>query len=241
MSITLSSRLRLLRITLAAALLLLMGCGRFTGKDAGNQRYGREDSTLTTAPDSTATPGTTPAQDAAPEAARRTSTTRSLCLGPNRPGPSNVESRVDPSGLRLTLTVADKLCFAADEDITMQLDVANVASTTRYIDSNQIDRFLMEPVLGTGSGTSWRDRDCAGTATGATDVAVSLEPGTSHRIFQLQYPGPAGRSERCRHSHGQFDVHALLRVCPAETVHDGACDPDRTLIVSSAPIRIVIA
>jgi hypothetical protein len=148
---------------------------------------------------------------------------------------------VDPSGLRLTLTVADKLCFAADEDVTLQLDVANVASTTRYIDSNQIDRFLMEPVPGTGSGTSWRDRDCAGTATGAADVAVSLEPGTSHRIFQLQYPGPAGRAERCRHSHGQFDVRALLRVCPVETVHDGACDPDRTVIVSSAPIRIVIA
>ena len=115
-----------------------------------------------------------------------------MCLGPNRPGPSNVESRLDASGLRVAVTVADRLCFAHADDITLELRAQNTTSEVIHFDSAPQGHFRIEPA---GGGTpAWVDSDCSARSRVPGDeaphVAAEVQPGETVTIAQTVYPGP---------------------------------------------------
>jgi hypothetical protein len=237
---------------IVAATLVLSACGSGShgpvsvGSDVHLPSVTVAASVSSTASPATPTTAPTTTWPASPGASSpvRSTVPRDVCLGPDRPGPSNVETRTDPSGWRLTLTVADRLCFTRRDSIVLQIDIANAGRQPLQYDSGQIHYFSIVPVGGT-PGAGWQDTDCTSRRPeiGAPpSPPLTIAPGDSTTLTQGKYPSsdPGSAGERCRHLAGTYDVYGIVRWCPPGSTAKGSCDNKLSRDVLSAPIRIRI-
>ena len=158
----------------------------------------------------------------------------------------------EESGLRLILVVADKLVFAADEPILLELVVENTASAVRYVDSTQkrVVALFAEDDLTTPAWTNGpcRSADVEEVETGA----LALEPGEQVRYVH-RYPygdadtGASGEHSDCRVPPGPYVAAGRIEWCPEESLRPRTrpgdrpiCDEGRTVAVNSAPLRLTI-
>jgi hypothetical protein len=232
--------------------LLGSGCGRYvaaskvrhtTATTAEENAVGERVVIPTTAPVATVSAPVATAASAVVHSPtpvhRAANAPRDFCSGPNRRDPVNVEHR-DASGLRLTLTVGDKLCFAPNEAASFELDVENISRHIIEYDTSQLSHFVMRPV---GRGVIWRDHSCgqfddaAHSGRPATGP-FALEPGERVQ-FVVDYPGDDDAKARCGGQVGEQDVFGFLFVCPESPDHND-CAVERRQAVYTPGIRIRI-
>ena len=242
------------RLAAVAALLALAGACSNGSKPEGasERRYGSGDATALDTPETTVTTvaAPPPASDA-PATAQAAAPTTAAAPTPASPPPpgegkvvvANRTERLDANGLELVLVVANKVRFASDEDITMELSFVNRGNEPLY-------RYAAQEVFFeiVGPAGTWTTSSCRPEFGGRRPppAAVAMEPGEPHR-FVNTYPGePSPTShDHCRVPAGDYDVTGIVDWCPPEAISrpEGggpACDPAKVLAVRSAPLRITI-
>ena len=252
-----SARVRRQLATAVAVLALSTSCQGGGGDDepTGPSRYGSSDTsavpdaTNTTAsaasPGSVVAPGAPTTRAPAPPPEDEPAAD-AAAPSPPRTTKATVENRterLDPNGLELVLVVADKVHFAPNEDITMELSFVNRGAETMYRYGAQEDYFEL-----IGADRLWSTTSCQPDFGGQRPPpsAIAIEPGEPNR-FVGTYPGARGSASResCRLPAGEYDVYGIVDWCPPDTVTrpgggGPACDPARVVPVRSEPLRISI-
>jgi hypothetical protein len=155
----------------------------------------------------------------------------------------------EASGLRLTFVVADKLVFARDEPIWMELVIENTSGRPVFHDSNQ--RHVFSIVSTTDPDLAWSDMSCrsAGT-TGPPRTGVhELAPGESASFIGAypvdHVPGSPADADGCRLPPGEYQAFGQVDWCPDHTLQRPGggpphCDPHRVVAVASVPLTIEV-
>lgn len=171
---------------------------------------------------------------------------------PGRPaqGPRNVSVRNDPSGFRLTLTVADAIRFQTESAITLELRYENRSGRILVVDSDPQVSFVIRDKSG---ADRWRDADCrAQGSTGPDDTpGYGLAPGETARTvgrypFEDRFPRQQETfdAQRCKLPAGSYDVFGALEWCAADRPPESGphpantCTEGTTRILLSAPVSI---
>ncbi len=166
---------------------------------------------------------------------------------------ANRTVRDDPSGLRLTLVVADRLTFSTSDFIQLELGFENVSSDALFHDSNQRRVFVIAPAPQASGRFGWSDDSCRSEGTTEPPLTGPLElgPGESG-AFQATYPArqttrDAGYDiDQCRLDPGAYHVSGKVDWCPQASLRDTNssgkfyCDPDEVVEVWATPLRITI-
>jgi hypothetical protein len=217
----------------AVAGLLLAACGS-GGDGTTTASYGRAggDGSTTSSPDTTSTTVAAvglPAEGAGVDRAP---------TGGTAPPPVNRTVREDPSGLRLTFVVADKLTFGPTEGIVMELTVASSSGERRYLSGDQPGRFAIA-VEGAASA-AWSEEACRTQPFEPAPGPVVVDPGEDVR-FVVHYP----LDPSCRIDPGTYLAAGRVELCPTDTLivtsnGQPRCDETRTELVVSTPLQIEI-
>lgn len=162
---------------------------------------------------------------------------------PSGPEVANRTTRLDASGLELTLVVADKLEFAAAEDITMELSFVNRSGEPRF--RNGAQQVFFELI---GEDAFWRTTSCQPDfgAQRPPPTAIPIEPDEDNRFVGTYPAAPRSRTrDQCRLPAGEYDVRGIVEWCsPNALSRPGgggqACDPEADVEVRSDPVRIRI-
>jgi hypothetical protein len=242
-----------LMVTLAG---LLPACGGYTAHSAAAR-----DTTTTTASVGsgvsipTRAAATSSPSSARPGAGAATATTGSPTNGagaaargpircPNpqgRPTPLNVETRDDPIGLRLTVTVGDKICYQFGEEFTVAFDVTNISDHTIEYDTYQLTHFSVTPTAG---GKQWHDHACGKYERRPDDARPNTGPfalDPNEKVsFGADYPGDAETSKLCGGQRGEQRVTGFITICTPGAPNGDDCEPGRTRLSISSPVSIRI-